>query len=481
MFDDLRTFLRMLEDRGELVRVKEPIHDGHEIFSILWRLTEISGPAVIFEDVAGYDIPVVSNIFGTLDRFALACGFPEGKNAKAYRDLFLECLDTKKWTDPKIVKDGPCKEIVIKGDDVDLNRLPILKWHPDDGGPYTTMPIVITEDDKFGVNASIYRMMTHDKNSTGMMCNIFQDQGIYLNRARAKGMDSIPCAVAIGTDPSLYVGAVTKIPLTANELAFSAALRGGRPVDVVKCETNDLYVPASAEIVLEGEISTGEVKLEGPYGEWMGYFEEEMLLPIFTVKCITHRKDPLYLMTIEGPEMGDAEILRMIPQMTTFTQQAMSQITGCKDVWLPPAGRNYTAIISVKKRYPGWGRVAAYQALALPFVASSANCVIVVDDDVDPSNLEQVIWSLSTRVDPIKDIIITDPIGGYGLNPAGSRRDREFSDTGATDIVMRSIMAIDATLQMEMEGRSRPSATVVGPKKEMFDKVLANWKKYGFE
>lgn len=481
MFDDLRSFLKTLEEKGDLVRVKEPIDDGHEIFSILWRLTETGGPAVIFENIVGHDIPIVSNIFGTLDRFALACGFPEGKSEKVYRDLFLECLDKSKWVDPKIVNTGPCKEVVLKGNDVDLNRMPILQWHPDDGGPYTTLPIVITEDDKFGVNASIYRMMTHGKNSTGMMCNIFQDQGIYLSRARKKGLDSIPCAVAIGTDPSLYVGAVTKIPLNANELAFSSALRGGKPVEVVKCETNDLLVPASAEIILEGDISTKEVKAEGPYGEWMGYFEEEMLLPIFTVKCITHRKDPLYLMTIEGPKMGDAEILRMIPQMTTFTQQAVSQITGCKDAWLPPAGRNYTAIISIKKRYPGWGKVAAYQAIALPFIASSANCVIVVDDDVDPSNLEEVIWSLSTRVDPIKDVIITQPMGGYVLNPAGSRRDKQFGDTGATDIVMRSIMAIDATLQMEMEGRTRPPAKVVTPRKEMFDKVLKNWKKYGFK
>ena len=233
MFYDLRSFLNTLEEKGDLVRVKEPINDGHEIFSILWRLTETAGPAVIFENVVGYDIPVVSNIFGTLDRFALACGFPEGKSEKVYRDLFFSNVWIKpNGQTPKIVNTGPCKEVVLKGNDVDLNRMPILQWHPDDGGPYITLPIVITEDDKFGVNASIYRMMTHDKNSTGMMCNIFQDQIIYLSRARKKGLDSIPCAVAIGTDPSVYVGAVTKIPLNSNELVFSSALRGGKPVEV---------------------------------------------------------------------------------------------------------------------------------------------------------------------------------------------------------------------------------------------------------
>lgn len=480
MINDLRAFLNLLASRDDLVRVDQPIGDGHEIFSILWRLTEVQGPAVVFENVAGHGIPVVSNIFGTLDRFALACGFESGLDIGAYRDLFMERLKAKQWHKPVEVKEAPCQEVVLKGEEADLTKFPILQWHPEDGGPYITLPIVITEDSRFGVNASIYRMMIHSKNETGMMCNIFQDQGIYLARARDGGQESIPCAVAIGLDPAVYVAAVTKIPLNDSELDFAASLRGGRPLEVVKAKTVELMVPAQAEIVLEGYITTTETRPEGPYGEWMGYFEEQMFLPVFKVSAITHRRDPLYLMTIEGPSLGDAEMLRMIPQIATFTRQARERITGCVDAWLPVSGRNYMAIISIKKRYPGWGKTAIYQAFALPYVASSANFVIIVDHDIEVRDMEEVIWALSTRVDPIHDVIITPPTGGYALNPAARQRETRFDPTGATDVVMASKIGIDATLKTPAEGRKRPSAKVVRPQEQIYKRVLGQWKSYGF-
>lgn len=479
MYLDLREFLNELERMGELVRIREEIADGHEVFSIIWELNRKRGPAIILENIKGYDIPIVANIFGTLDRFAMACGFPRGLTIRQYRDLFMKRLKKTNWAKPRLVNSGPCKEIILTGEQVDLGKFPILQWHPDDGGPYITLPIVISKDKKFGLNASIYRMMVHDRKTTGIMCNIFQDQGIYLGRAKKEGKEKLECAVAIGADPAIYEAAVTKIPINENELEFAAAFRNGKPIDVVKCETVDLEVPASAEIVLEGEISTIHKKREGPYGEWMGYFEEEMLLPIFEVKCISHRRDPLYLMTIEGPSLGDAEMIRMIPQISTFTIQAKERITGCVDAWLPPSGRNYTAFISIRKRYPGWGKVAIYQAFSIPYIASSANCVIVTDEDIDLSNLEDMIWALSTRVDPIRDVVISPPIGGYPLNPAGSSRPFEFPSTGLTDITMCSKIGIDATLKMEGEGRTRPLAKVVKPREEVLQQVIANWGKYG--
>jgi len=362
---------------------------------------------------------------------------------------------------------------------VDLNKFPILKWHPEDGGPYITLPVVITKDREYGVNAGIYRLMVYDRKTTGIMCNIFQDIGICLGKARNEGRKGIECAVAIGVDPAIYVAAVTKIPLSENELELAASFRDGVPIDVVICETVDLEVPASAEIVLEGEISIYDKKREGPYGEWMGYFEEEMLLPIFEVKCITHRKNPFYLTTIEGPNLGDAEIIRMIPQISTFTLQAKERITGFKDAWLPPSGRNYTAFVSIKKRYPGWGKVAIYQTFSIPFVASSVNCVIVTDEDIDISNLEDVIWALSTRVDPIHDVILTPSIGVYPLNPSGYLRPFELASTGFTDITMCSKIGIDATLKMKEEGRNRPIAKIVKPKENILKHVIENWNKYG--
>ena len=476
---DLRGFLDELERLGELVRIRKTISDGHEVFSIIWELNRRKGPAILLENIKGFNVPIVSNIFGTLDRFAMACGFPRGQTIHQYRDLFIERLGKSNWAKPRLVKSGPCKEVIFTGEEVDLGKFPILQWHPNDGGPYITLPLVISKDVKFGVNASIYRMMVHDRKTTGIMCNIFQDQGIYLGRAKKEGREKIECAVAIGVEPALYVAAVTKIPLNENEFEFAAAFRNGTPIDVVKCETVDLEVPASSEIVLEGEISTIHKKREGPYGEWMGYFEEEMLLPVFEVKCITHRKNPLYLMTIEGPSLGDAEMLRMIPQISTFTKEAKERITGFVDAWLPPSGRNYTAFISIRKRYPGWGKVAIYQAFSMPYIASSANCVIVTDEDIDLSNLEDIIWVLSTRVDPSHDVIITPPIGGYPLNPAGSSRPYEFSPTGLTDVTLCSKIGIDATLKIEGEERTRPTPRVVRPQEEILQRVIADWHKYG--
>ncbi len=482
MIDNLGQFLDLLDARGDLVRVTRPVEDGHEIFSVLWRLTELGGgPAVVFENAPPWDIPVVSNLFGTLDRFALACGFEPGLTIDAYRDLFLEKLDPTTWRAPLEVDDAPCQEVVLTGDEVDLGQLPIMRWHPDDGGPYITMPLVIAEDPRWGVNASIYRMMVYNRNQTGLMCNIFQDQGKYLARARERGQDSMPCAVAIGCDPAVYVAAVTKIPLTASELDFASALRGGRPLEVVKARTLDLMVPAQAEIVLEGHVSTVETRLEGPYGEWMGYFEEQMMLPVFTVQAVTMRQKPVFLMTIEGPEMGDAEVIRMIPQIASFTRQAKARISGLRDAWVPPAGRNYMVILSIDKYHPGWGKSAIYQALGIPFVAASANFVIVVDADIDVRDWNQVAWALSTRVDPIHDVIIAPPTGGYVLNPAASQRDLEFGPTRATDVVMGSKIGIDATLKSPAEGRRRPAAKVVRPRAEAYERVLAQWKEYGFD
>ena len=480
MDKDLRQFLEELEEFGDLVRVKKEIGDGSEIYSILWELNTKGGPAVIFENVKGYDIPIVANIFGTWDRFGMACGFSRGKTKREYRDLFIECMDKKNWKPPKLVKSGPCKEIIIKGEDIDLRKFPIFQWHPKDGGAYITLPAVITKDSKFGVNVSIYRMMLHSKDLTGIMCQIFQDIGIHFGRALKEGKKTMDCAVALGASPAIYIAAGTKIPLKDNEFEFASALQGGEPVQLVKCETVDIDVPANSEIILEGEISLVERKEEGPFGEWMGYFEEAMQLPTFKVKCITHRKNPLYLMTNVGHPFSDGEKIRMMPSIANFTRMARERVTGCVDAWLPETGFNYTAIIAIKKRYPGWGKTAIYQAFSLPFVASSANCVIIVDDDIDPSNLDEVIWSLSTRVDPAFDVILTPPIGGYALNPAANNRFYRDISTKSTDIVMCSKMGIDATLKMEGEERQRPMSIPVKPDEVMLKKVQGKWKEYGF-
>ena len=483
MFTDLREFIEVLDQKGDLVHVKNQIEDPHEIFCIVWELNNRKGPAVLFENVKGYSIPVVANIFGTLDRFALACGFPQGLEPKTYRDMYRKLLNNKnKWAKPRLVDNGPCKDVVLKGDKVDLYKFPILQTHPKDGGPYITMPVVITKDDKFGVNAGIYRMMLQDKKTTSIVCIIFQDIGKHLGRAMNEGKKYMDCAVAIGAHPVIYLAASSKISVYDNELAFAAAFRDGQPIEVVKCETVDLEVPADSEIVIEGKISVNERMKEGPYGEWSGYYEEQMMEPVFSVECITHRKNPLYLMTTEGHHANDDGIMRMISQIVTFTDSAIKSITGCVDAWIPQSGRNLVTVIAIKKRYPGWGKTAIYQAFSLPFIASSSNCVIIVDDDIDPSNLDEVIWAIGTRVDPANDLITTPHTAVYPLNPAGIRRPMVNEGTGCTDFSYCSKMGIDATLKLPGEnGSTRENISTVRPIKNIYDDVKARWHEYGFK
>ena len=479
-YASMREFLQALEDSGELVRVRREIESPHEVFTIIWELAQRDdGPAAVLERVRGSQMPIAINLIGTLDRFAMACGFPRGLTPRELRDRYIEALQPRNWQQPRLVADAPCQEVVLTDDQVDLTRLPIFKWHPSDGGAYITLGTVITRDEKWGYNAAVYRMMLHDRRTTGVMCNIFQDAGIYNAKAKRGGALSVPAAVAIGGNPALYEAAVTKVPLHQSEYDFTSALLG-QPLSLTRCRTNDLEVPADAEIVLEGEIRLDDPREEGPYGEWMGYHEESMTLHTFHCKAITMRRKPIYYTTIEGPLRGDAEIMRMIPQMATFTMSARERVTGFVDAWMPESGHNYTVVATIRKRYPAWGKQAIYQLLGMPYVGSSANIVIVTDDDIDPSNLEQVMWALSTRVDPAYDIITTAPIGGYPLNPAASARPSVYSGTGYTDVAFVGKLGIDATNKGPEEGRMRPASNTVLPLPEIQELVRANWSDYGF-
>jgi len=467
MFNDLRGFLAELEERGDLVRVTEPIESGHEVFTILWEVSyREKSPVVVFENVKDYNIPILAHVFGKMNRFAMAARFPKGKSYKYYRDEFIERLTNKnKWLKPVTVETGPVKDVIFKGDEVNLYDLPIMQWHEHDGGPYITWPMAVTHSEKYGTNVGTYRMMIHDKNTTGLMCSIFQDIGAHLKKAKNMGLASLPCSVVIGADPALYLASVTKMPLMDSEYEFAAALRG-KPVELVKCETNDVMVPADAEIVLEGEIPTSAVKEEGPFGEFMGYHEESMLLNIFKVNCITRRRDAYYMMTIEGPELGDAENVTSKSHNANFAIAARERIIGYRDSWLPGAGRAHMAVVSIKRGVPGWGKMALYQAFSVPYVATMVNLVIIVDEDIDPSDNDQVLWALSTRVDAAQDIITTPYMSAYALNPAAGERAKQYSRTGVTDFSMVAKLGIDATLKTPEEGRRRPAARIVKPKRK---------------
>ncbi|MFC1893157.1 UbiD family decarboxylase [Chloroflexota bacterium] len=472
----LRGFLVELEALGELVRISEEVQ-GEEIFSILWKLFDKKGPAIIFEHVKDHEMPIVANVFGTMDRFAMACGFPRGKSVRVYREMFLNLLESNKsWPKPALVESGPCKEVILKDEKARFSVLPVFRWHPKDAGAYITFPSSITKDEKFGTNVGMYRMMIHDDKTSGIMCSIFQHQGIYLNRAIKKGANKIDCVIALSSHPSVSVASAATMDIGDDEFALVGAMRN-QPLKVIKAETCDLEVPAEAEIVLEGEISTTERRIEAPFAEYGGYHEESMVLPVFKLNCITMRRDAMYLM---GTADREGEILRQLSHQARFLQTARTRITGFTDCWLPESGHGYSAVVSIKKYYPGWGQQAIYQVLGLPFAGAMLNNIIIVDSDVDPANLEQVMWALSTRVDPHNDVVITKPMAVYPLNPGAAVKMGVYHSTGSSEFLVGSKMGIDAT--MKMSGTERPArgeVVPVEPPEDVMTEVDRKWSKLG--
>ena len=487
MYEDLREYLEELDHNGHLIRVNKEIESGEEIFTILWKLYElkVTDPALIFENIRGYEIPLVTNIFGSnLKRWHIAFGQTKEMTVKELRDFFAKKLEDKReWKSPIHLskRASPCKEIILKDDNVDLYKFPIMQWQPLDNGRYITYGLAITKDEKYGVNMGIYRMMLLDKNKVTIMCSPYQHIGIHLERAKKAGKRYLECAVAIGTDPSLIIAGFTKMKIRENELEFAAALRNGEPVKMTECETIDLEVPAFSEIVLEGKISTENYTPEGTFGEYMGYHEDRMEYPVFEISCITHRKDPLYLNTIVSHPRADGEALfRSVAYNAHFFRELKNaNIPGFVDGWLPLSAHGFIGIVSGKKLYPGWGKQLLCRIFGIPFVAATMNVIILVDEDIDPSNLDEVIWALGTRVDPIRDVMILDPIAMYGLNPAASIR---IKPSGLpTEISLMSRMLIDATLKSEEDGIKRKPPIPVKPRDEMMEKVEKLWKEYGLD
>jgi 4-hydroxy-3-polyprenylbenzoate decarboxylase len=488
-FKDLREFLAKLEEIGQLIRLKNELEDGYEVSALGWELSDRGGgPAILFK-IKGYDTPVVANVQGTLQRNAIALGLEPAetieKNFVILRNHMAQTLATKEaWIEPEIVKKGPCQEVVLTGDEVNLKKLPILKWNPMDGGPYITLPNVITKDPlnpKFGRNNGMYRVMIHDERTTGIMCCATQDIGIHIARARSAGMKTLPVAIAVGLDPVINMVSCTKMEsFMDDEFALAGALRGDA-VEMVKCKTVDLEVPAHAELILEGELDLdpAHAKLEGSFGEWMGYYEEPMMLPVFRVTAITHRKDWIYQMCTLGHERSDGDLWKIPFLQANNYNNLKRTVIGFRDYYAPISSRGYKAVVQIEKRYPGWGKQAILAYLGSGQGMAAANYVVVVDTDIDIYNQDMVDWAIATRVDPAKDVIIIPEVGVYPLNPAASRRS-ESDVTGYTEFGFIGKMGIDATKKMALENR-RPTGIPVKPDPQALEKVRKKWRSYGLE
>jgi 4-hydroxy-3-polyprenylbenzoate decarboxylase len=278
------------------------------------------------------------------------------------------------------------------------------------------------------------------------------------------------------------MASVTKVNLKEDELRFASCFQGGKSVEIIRCETNDIHVPADSEIVLEGDLLLNEQVLEGPLAEYSGYFEERMTTLTMKIKCITHKRAPVFVTTTAGHVHSEEEVMRVIQQNATVHSLCRQRVTGFVRAGLPQAGRGYTAVVAINKRVPGWGKHAIQQAYSVPYIALQCNNIIVVDEDIDPLDGDQVLWALSTRVDPERDVIIFPPAGVNPLNPAARYRPQTFDPTKITDVAVCSKMGIDATLKVfgELEGHARPVSRPVKPNPQVYEKICAEWAQYGF-
>ncbi len=424
---DLRDFIALLEKKGLLKRITQSIDPYLEMTEICDRTLRMGGPALLFENPKGYSIPVLANLFGTPERVALGMGQtdvsalkevgellaflkepepPQGlKDAWQKIPLFKQALNMG----PKVLSSAPCQAIVKTGDDVDLTQLPIQTCWPGDAAPLITWPLVITKGpEKKRQNLGIYRMQLLGKNKLIMRWLSHRGGALdFREWQQAHPGQPFPVSVALGADPATILGAVTPVPDTLSEYAFAGLLRGSK-TQVVKSLTNDLQVPAGAEIILEGHIIAGEMAEEGPFGDHTGYYNEVEKFPVFTVTSISYRKDPIYHSTYTGRPPDEPAILGLALN-EVFVPILKKQFPEIVDFYLPPEGCSYRlAIVTIKKQYPGHAKRIMLGVWSFLRQFMYTKFIIVTDHDIDARNWQDVIWAITTRMDPTRDTTLID-------------------------------------------------------------------------
>jgi 4-hydroxy-3-polyprenylbenzoate decarboxylase len=426
-YKDLRDFIAFLERKGELVRITQEIDPHLEMTEISDRTLRAEGPALLFENPKGYKTPVLCNLFGTPKRVAMAMGqndvralrdvgellafLKEPEPPKGLRDLWEKRHDFKQVLNMPVkqVNKAPCQEIILEGDQVNLDQLPIQTCWPDDVAPLVTWPLVITRGpDKERQNLGIYRMQKLSKNKLIMRWLAHRGGALdYRDWQQKYPNQPYPVAIALGADPATTLGAVTPVPDTLSEYAFAGLLRG-RKTEVVKCIGSDLQVPASAEIVLEGYLQPGEEADEGPFGDHTGYYNEVERFPVFTVERITHRRDPIYHSTHTGRPPDEPAILG-VALNEVFVPILKKQFPEIVDFYLPPEGCSYRlAVISMKKQFPGHAKRVMMGIWSFLRQFMYTKFLVVTDDDINVRDWQDVIWAITTRMDPVRDTVMIE-------------------------------------------------------------------------
>ena len=426
-YRDLRDFIKQLEKQGELKRVTIPVDPYLEMTEICDRTLKQGGPALLFENPTGYNIPVLANLFGTPRRVAMGMGaesvtelrgigellatLKEPEPPKGMKDAWEKFPVYKQVLNmaPKLVSSPPCQELVREGDEIDLSVFPIQTCWPEDAAPLITWPLVITKGpNKDRQNLGIYRQQVIGKNKVIMRWLAHRGGALdFKEWQKAYPGKPFPVSVALGADPATILAAVTPVPDTLSEYAFAGLLRGSK-TEVANCLINDLQVPASAEIVLEGFIYPGETAPEGPFGDHTGYYNEVDEFPVFTIERITQRQAPIYHSTFTGRPPDEPAVLG-VALNEVFVPILQKQFPEIVDFYLPPEGCSYRmAVISMKKQYAGHAKRVMLGTWSYLRQFMYTKFVIVVDDDVNVRNWEDVIWAITTRMDPARDLTILE-------------------------------------------------------------------------
>jgi 4-hydroxy-3-polyprenylbenzoate decarboxylase len=482
-FASLREFIEQLERDGQLVRVAAPVSTVLEMTEIQTRLLAEGGPAVLFENPVNADgtpspLPVLVNLFGTVERVALGMGRkPVELSAFGKQLAFLRQPEPPSgWREalamlpmaksvfamkPKTVSKAPCQEIVLQGDEIDFANLPIQSCWPGEPAPLITWPLVVT-DGPNGVNIGIYRMQVTGRNTTLMRWLAHRGGA----EAHAAGTDdSIPAAVVIGADPGTIIAAVAPVPESLSEYQFAGLLRGAK-VELVDCKTVPLQVPATAEIVIEGHVSLTEYGEEGPYGDHTGYYNSTEKFPVFTASAITLRREAIYLSTFTGRPPDEPSVLGEALN-DVFTPLLIQQFPEIVDFWLPPEACSYrVAVVSIRKAYPGHARRIMMAVWSYLRQFMYTKFVVVVDDDVDARNWKDVVWAISTNIDPARDVMMVEntPI--------------DYLDFASPEPGLGSKMGIDATAKIAPE-TDREWGRKIRMSDEVIERVTEMWDELG--
>jgi 4-hydroxy-3-polyprenylbenzoate decarboxylase len=478
-YRDLREFIRALEDKRELKRITCEVDPILEIAEFADRAVKQGGPALLFEKPKGYAMPVLINAFASVRRMELALEVASVEDVAARIVEFLEMrmpegivgklkmlpkLAEVGGFFPKVISKGPCQE-VVRTEGFSLLDYPVLKCWPEDGGRFITLPLVFSKNPDTGKrNCGMYRMQVFDERTAGMHWQTHKQGAEHYRRMESLGRPRMDVAVAIGADPATMYSAILPLPPDVDEMIAAGFLRQS-PVEMVKCQTSGLEVPAHAEIVLEGYVEAGELRTEGPFGDHTGFYSLADEYPVFHVTCVTQRKDPIYATTIVGPPpMEDFYMGKAIERM--FLPLMRLQLPEVRDIAMPAEGVFHNLIlVAIRKSFPGHARKVMH-AIWGTGQAMFSKCIVVVDEDVDVQNVREVAWKALNNIDPERDIeFVHGPVDS--LDHAS-----RLANYG-------SKMGIDATRKWPGEGFTRPWPGVIRMTPEVKRRVDALWKQAG--